>query len=1315
MARALGVPSLLALALLLTPCSVFAADPPAKEAPAKEAPAKKETAKEAPAKEAPGKKETAKEAPAKKEAAKEAPAKKEAAKEAPAKKEAAKEAPKDAAVEALRAASEAEARKDPKAVELFVKAAGLSAEAGRQPEVAMANEAIVRLREALPAKYDEKLASVAGFAPEKMIAARAWSALNQEAAALMARGDANGALERAGKSVEMAKSEFGEKHYTGLVALRERALLLFQMGVAPDAAAGLEAAHALGVEILGADHPETLKLLGQQADLHEAVGNMAKALGIRAAVVKGWSEAVGADHPVTLDNGLALARLHLNVGDVASAHKILTGACPLYEKSLGSNHPRLADCLTLTAATLARKGDLKGALALYDQAAGIHRVALLPTAPSALSARVEAAELIRKDGRFDEARKSLEEVIELAKRDPAGQQALLDALGALASVHEDAAEYDKAEPLILEVLKGEEALLGVEHPNLLATRNRLAGVYRRQGRLAEAEQLYAKVLDGYRKIVGTEHQASINVMNNLGLVLENEGLFDEAEPLLRAAVMGSKKVAGEDHPETLATLNNLALLHESQGNFEKAEPLYRQAIVSSAKTLGEKHPDSVAFVNNLAYLMMLQQNHKEAGPLFEKVLAQWSELYGEGHQKTLKAMNNLARVKHKLGAREEAEALFKKTLAKRQESLGPRHMDVVRSMRDLGALYLDMGRLKEAEELLRGALQLGEEVLGKQHPYTFEALNALADVLEAKKDEPSLKEAFTVRREGFDRRTEFLNRMLWATGDNAREGYIRLHREELNTFLNLVTRQDAKVGGKELMDIGMQRKGMLLKVTAEMRQVVQLSKNAQLDAIGRRLTAARKKLAALTLSGPTPETRDSHLKTLHELEDTVDRLQLELGRASKRFRRSVDAVTVDKLVAHLPEDAVLVDFLIYGDQGKSRLVAGVLRREKEGPVFDMIPYHSDMETMQKAIVAYRTSIQEEGIEDEELIKAGQETYDLIWAPLKKALGGREKVYVVPDGMLNILPFNALADEDGNWLAKTLDLHILTSSRDLIPSEIPAAKGGLLILAGPDYNSDKVVEREVIAEIAGKRSAASGEVKEGMRAFSSGMRGLHFDPLPGAEKEGKLIISQAKGVDEKRESRIYLQNDAQEKVVQSIEEPPEMLHVATHGFFLKPDDSLRKRLLKMQRGGEVPLPPPGDNPLLRSGLAFAGINGNATYLGEIDTRNDGVLTALEVLGLDLTGTRLTVLSACETGLGEIHEGEGVYGLRRAFQEAGSEAVIASLWEVSDAGTQALMTGLYKRMLQGMSAHDALRESRLEMINSQEWSYPYVWSAFMLVGK
>ena len=127
-----------------------------------------------------------------------------------------------------------------------------------------------------------------------------------------------------------------------------------------------------------------------------------------------------------------------------------------------------------------------------------------------------------------------------------------------------------------------------------------------------------------------------------------------------------------------------------------------------------------------------------------------------------------------------------------------------------------------------------------------------------------------------------------------------------------------------------------------------------------------------------------------------------------------------------------------------------------------------------------------------------------------------------------------------------------------------------------------------------------------------------------------------------------------------------------------------------------------------------INTNAPYLGEIDTDDDGVLTAMEVMRLRLAGTRIVILSACQTGLGEIHEGEGVYGLRRAFQEAGVSGVISSLWEVSDAGTQKLMTLFYKELLEGKPAREAFRETRLKMIRDPRWTHPYYWSAFVLFG-
>ncbi len=371
--------------------------------------------------------------------------------------------------------------------------------------------------------------------------------------------------------------------------------------------------------------------------------------------------------------------------------------------------------------------------------------------------------------------------------------------------------------------------------------------------------------------------------------------------------------------------------------------------------------------------------------------------------------------------------------------------------------------------------------------------------------------------------------------------------------------------------------------------------------------------------------------------------------------------------------------------------------------------YENRDDVDAAIIEYRTIIQDDLADEDELLEIGQIAYEEVWEPIGEAIGDNEYVYLIPDGTLNILPFNALVNFDEEYLIQTNDLHILTSVRDLLPNEYSLVQGEYLIVAGPDYDSEDVVSEEDRTEAEGRRSAA---FRLGIRGVGGGLRGLSFSPLLGAEEEGRIITDQVQKNEEP--SSMFFGQDAQEKILGEIDQPPEILHMATHGFFLEADDTLRNRILKAQRSAEVHVPPSGNNPLLRAGLAFVGINNNAQFLGDIDTTNDSVLTALEVLDLNLSGTRLVVLSACETGLGEIHEGAGVYGLRRSFQVAGVAEVVSSLWEVSDAGTQALMSDFYDRILQGTPARVALRETQLDLLNSPEWGYPYVWSAFMIVG-
>ncbi|WP_158089671.1 tetratricopeptide repeat protein [Magnetofaba australis] len=1205
-----------------------------------------------------------------------------------------------------------------RAIAITLDTADLSREQ-QWPLIGRDNAAIKRIQSRLPAWVDERLAKAAQLSPSAAAAPQmgAWQAA-------LGQGQ-QGDLAAAKQAVTLAQKLFGADHPYTLASRKILAKQQFVQGDFAPAQSALQQIWQTGQKVLGVDHPETLDSAGMLADLYETRSQYAKALDVRQKIAEQYAAGLGREHPLTLATQRAMARLQQNLGQLEEAAITLEQTCTATARTLGAWHPDSAACLAQQGRLALQQGDYAAAGQKLE-AARDKMVRIMPLDDArTVETRLDLADWQMRRGDLTIARSNLDE---LAKLTESETQTLGDlrakTLGLLAQVQIKQGQLAQAEPTLKNAYDTEIARKGAQHPDAIAALSELAGLYKRMGRFAEAEITFQNALADARTVLGPKHQTTLALMNNLGLTFEEEGLFDQAEPLFLEALKGLQESLGEGHPDAIAALNSLALLYESQGVFDRAEPLYQQAIRISSERLGPDHPDTMAFLNNLGYLQLMRQDYAAAEPIFQKAFDIWRKSLGDAHPTTFKSLNNLARVERNLGKLDRAEAHFKQALAGRRQALGPQHIDTLRSMHDLAALYRDQKRYKEADKLLRETLDLDEKILGPQHPYTFETLNTLAAVQE---ETNALSEAFKLRKEATERRTQFLNRMMWVTGDNAREGYTRLHRPELNAWLDLLTRlPDAEQAGAALLETSLQRKGLLFKITSQIRQIAQVSNDPKLRKVTDELAAARRALASLTLAGPQ-EHQDpkAHLARMHQLESKIHSLEGEVGRASLRFRESATEVTLDKIAEHLPDGAALVDFLIYADQSGGRhLLAGVMTRDGDALHRSLVCYE-DLDAIEKLVLDYRAAIQDDGMDEDELLELGMAVYAQIWEPLTEALGEeRERVFLAPDGVLNILPFNALVTDEELYLIEAVDLHILTTSRDLLPTRIPRADGGFITLAGPNYDTDQVasVERKgVLSRRSGSRGASRGFVKTdsraaslraGLRAFSRGMRGLKFDPLPGAEKEGELIVesTQAAG----KNNVLLLRNDAQEERVKQFKQPPQVLHIATHGFFLQADDSLKKRLLRLQRSANIDLPPPGDNPMLRAGLAFAGINANAPFLGEIDTRNDGVLTALEVLDLNLQGTQLAVLSACETGLGEVHEGEGVYGLRRAFQEAGVNMVMASLWEVSDDGTQAMMNAMYERLMEGKSAHDALREAQLALIRDPRFGYPYIWSAFMSIG-
>lgn len=1190
------------------------------------------------------------------------------------------------------------------AAEMWVQRVNLAVANGDRETAQLGNEVISSIYETTPAWIQAASEKAGAFNDEQAEALVVIDEMTGEAHNALDMGDFGNAIAAQEGALLVAQDLFGNTHGVTIAANRDLGVIYRQIGMAQDAGTFYTNALVAAEEALGPNHPDTLEIQSLIAELYRAIGMFKESDQVARRVVAGYSEALGASHLMTLSARYAVMDQLQAANQFDNALVTVTDLCETIESAYGPYHPQAINCLQTTASLLTTMGQLAQAETTYGQV--IDRMSAVKTDVDSevLNALVQIAEIYRVFGRYQQSKDLLSGVIHTSLL-IGNVEGSYTAKSYLGRVLNNEGDYDKAQLLTEEVLDYGTTAWQSSPLKVYNTLLELGSIYQGQGKLADAEATYEEALQGLVELLGDANPSVLVARNNLGQIYEQAGLYDKAEPLLKETLAKMESILGEDHVNTLNIRNNLALLYESQGNFREAEPLYIKSLDTMIELYGEDHTNTNAVKNNLAYLYMLMENYEQSAEIFEDVRVRWQALFGESHANTLKATNNLGRVYKREGKLDLAEARISEALSLRQKALGKDHIDSIRSMIDLGGVYIDQERLEEAKKILTDALALAESQLGNLHPYTFEALNYLAQAME---DMNELQASVELREKGFERRSDFLDTMLWTTGENAREGYIRLHRPEFNAYMSLLARIGDEASARRMIDASLQRKGLLLKVTSEIQQIATMATDPELKGLATELSNARKELAAKTLSGPTIETKGNHVQVLYELEQKVNEIQGQLGRASVRFRTSIASSSSERLTDSMRKNSALVDFMGYEGDGEPKLLASVITKTGGKVTFHLVHF-SDRDALEKSILLYREMIQDDQADEDYLVEVGIEAYDYIWSPLMEVFGDIAHVYLIPDGLLNIAPFGALMSPDEEYLIQTHDLQILTSGRDLLPSEYRLAEGQYLVMAGPNYDSEEVVSKEEIKVAAGRRSAA---LQLGIRGAGTGLRGLNFAPLPGAVEEGKIIIDQVESNDAASDN--FFGDNAQEQVLVGMKTPPEVLHVATHGFFLKADDTLKKRLLKAQRGTETHVPPPGDNPLLRAGLAFAGINTNAQFLGEIDTTNDGVLTALEVLDLNLSGTKLVVLSACETGLGEIHEGEGVYGLRRAFQEAGVAEVVSSLWEVSDAGTQALMTDFYDRLLAGEPAREALRNTQLDMINSPQWGYPYVWSAFMIVG-
>ncbi|MBF0602527.1 MAG: CHAT domain-containing protein, partial [Nitrospirae bacterium] len=978
-------------------------------------------------------------------------------------------------------------------------------------------------------------------------------------------------------------------------------------------------------------------------------------------------KALGPEHPDVAQSLNNLAELYRVQGHYAQAEPLYKRSLAIREKALGPEHPEVALNLNDLAVLYKTQGQYAQAELLYKRSLAIYEKALGPEHPNVAASLKNVADLYSTQG-----------------------------------------QYAQAEPLYKRSLAIWEKALGPEHPDVATSLNNLAELYRTQGHYAQAELLYKRSLGIWEKALGPEHPDVAQSLNNLASLYNNQGHYAQAEPLHKRSLGIWEKALGPEHPNVAISLNNLAVLYQVQGHYSQAEPFFKRSLGIWEKALGPEHPDVAQSLNNLALLYYTQGQYAQAEPLYKRSLAIKEKALGPEHSDVALSLNNLAELYRTQGQYAQAEPLYKRSLAIWEKALGLEHPNVAQSLNNLAGLYDTQGQYAQAEPLYKRALAIREKALGPEHPDVATSLNNLAVLYQA---QGQYQKALPLFKRGFRATNFFLERVIWGAGDKTRQSYMRQEDNTINTYLSLLSAMDNDETANEASFYSLSRKGFLLRIASEVNAIARSGEHPALKEKAEALGTLRKALAQLLFSGSDQKNRIATLnKAVYDLESDLGSKVQALGRAKAE-------VNPDKVLKALQPGQVLVDLLVFHERDLKSLeyknwqIIAIVTDPQGEPKIRMVKIGA-MDPLAEQIKSYREAMEEFNA-GKSMDMLAKKIYASLWKPLQSLLENKETVYLIPDGVLHLLPFKALMDEQGRYLGQTTRLVTLSSARDVVLPPLTGDATAPIVVAGPDYSVGLTTE---------KASANRGTRTGGIR-----LSDIYFAPLPGALTEGKTIAE--KMGQQGTEPVLMTKAEATEKRVSGVK-APRILHLATHGFFLDtmvkeseddtvplPEEKGRSAVPMMEsidrgkkpQGGLVSV-----DTMSRAGLAFAGANAGVQGIGNAEG-TDGILTAGEAVNLDLGGTDLVMLSACQTGVGDVRNGEGVYGLQRAFQEAGAKAVLSTLWSISDGGSMVFMNAFYDRFLKGMPPQKALQETQDEFIKSEKWHHPYFWAPFVMVGK
>ncbi len=866
-----------------------------------------------------------------------------------------------------------------------------------------------------------------------------------------------------------------------------------------------------------------------------------------------------------------------------------------------------------------------------------------------------------------------------------------------ARLYNETGWYEKAYELCKDAVEINKKVFGTSHPAYVSSLNLLAGCNSYLGNYAEALRLATEVLEIRKNVLGIEHSHYAIALDNLANYNSELGNYTEAIRLGTEAMEIIKENYGTEHPDYALSLNNLSGYNSNFGNYAEAIRLANEAMEIWKNVYGKLHPDYATSLGNLANYYSNLGNYAEAVRLDQEAMKIWKTLLGPEDPEYARSLNNLGLSYSYLGNYAEAIRLETEAMEIAKRILGTEHPTYATLLGSLALINSNFGNYAEAIRLANEAMEIRKKVFGIKHPEYALSLKNLANYYsdfgnyaEAYKNcQQNTRILQSHIRKIFSGLSSTLQKSIWE----------RKYADDFNFILpNCVVRCQTDESISELYDMTcLFAKGILLNTGIEMRKLILESGDSimiqKYDTMSKNISIYNK-LIEKPLS-------DRYLDA-DSLNNVIQKQEMELARDSKAYGDYTHNLTIKwkDVQRNLGDNDIAIEFLDFPiiNTDSTLYVAITLKRGYDSP--RMVTLFE-----KKQLIAI----------PEDIYYTQTDVSNLVWKPLKEELKGIRNIYFVPSGELHRIGIEYLPISKTDNICDVYTLHRLSSTRQLALIQDETEGKNSVLYGGLDYDeksnaisTDSVSTRESVLRLAFSRANV-----DSLSLRSS------FDYLEGTRIEADMIAEDMKT---HNVPYIYYNGiDGTEETFKQLDgRRPKLMHIATHGFFLTEKEAEKSKLARsemelMTEGGPKGGRPVEDKAMTRSGLLFSGCN-HAIHHEQIpDGEEDGILTAQEISLLDLRGLDLVVLSACQTGLGDIISGEGVFGLQRGFKKAGAKTILMSLDKVNDDATRILMVEFYRNMMNGKNKHQSLKEAQqqLRKVENGKYDNPKYWASFILL--